>query len=80
MDLNVFGENVRVGRRALGWTQTRLAEELGISRMSVMCWETGRKPPKLDRLLVLADMFAGGSVDRLLGRVTGSPKDPAMRS
>lgn len=42
-------------RAALGWSQTRLAEELGVQRNTVTRWEMGLNPVPLmaQRLLAL---------------------------
>ena len=36
-----FGESVRHARAARKWTQSRLADELGVRRQSVALWEKG---------------------------------------
>ena len=36
---------VRETRQRLGWTQTQLAQELGVSYQSVNRWENGRNMP-----------------------------------
>jgi len=40
-------------RAALGWSQTRLAEELGVARNTVTRWEMGLNPipPMAQRLI-----------------------------
>lgn len=40
-------------RAALGWSQTRLAEELGVKRNTVTRWEMGLNPipPMAEKLL-----------------------------
>lgn len=42
-------------RAALGWSQQRLAEELGVQRNTVNRWEMGLNPipPMAERLLAL---------------------------
>lgn len=58
---------VQTARKAAGYTQQRLAEELGVSRSAVAMWETGETRPRSDRLLRLAEIL-GCTADELLGR------------
>lgn len=45
------GAEVRAFRERLGWTLDRLAEALGVDRMTVWRWEQeARKPPPFLRL------------------------------
>lgn len=45
-------------RQALGWSQQRLAEELGVSRQTIISIERGRFDPSLPLAFRLADVFA----------------------
>ena len=49
-----FGEVIQVRRAALGLSQERLAELVGVSRQAVSKWEVGDALPDTDRLLPLA--------------------------
>ena len=40
MKLNL-GENIRIQRRKINWTQEQLADRLGVSGQSVSRWEKG---------------------------------------
>ena len=45
-------------REATGWTQEKLAQEIGVSFSTVNAWERGRRSPQpflLRKLLELAD-------------------------
>jgi len=44
-------------RKALGWSQQRLADELGVSRQTVVSIETGRFDPSLPLAFRLAQVF-----------------------
>lgn len=44
-------------RTARGWSQGRLAEELGVSRQTVNAIETGRFDPSLPLALRTAELF-----------------------
>lgn len=48
---------VRELRTARGWSQGRLAEELGVSRQTVNAIETGRFDPSLPLALRTAQLF-----------------------
>ena len=50
MDQIKIGAFISQRRKEKGWTQTRLAEELGITDKAVSKWETGRSMPDLSLL------------------------------
>lgn len=41
-------------RKASGWTQERLAEELGVTQAAVAHWENGRRNPSVETLKKVA--------------------------
>jgi DNA-binding XRE family transcriptional regulator len=41
MDLSLLPSELKLCRARLGFTQQKLARELGVSRVSVVRWETG---------------------------------------
>lgn len=47
------GQRLALERKRLGWSQDRLATELGVSRSVVAFMENGRTPIYLDRLMAL---------------------------
>lgn len=49
---------VRALREERGWSQGRLAEEVGVSRQTINAIETGRFDPSLPLALRLAHLFA----------------------
>ena len=56
-----LGEQIAAARRAKGWSQTRLAEELKVSVEAVSKWERNQYAPnreKLSRLTECLDVFA----------------------
>ena len=56
-----LGEQIAAARRAKGWSQTRLAEELDVSTEAVGKWERNQYAPnreKLSRLTECLDVFA----------------------
>jgi len=53
------GELIRAERKKKGWTQSELAERLGISYVGVAQWENGSRNPKLEtrqRIAVAMDI------------------------
>lgn len=61
-----FGERIKEYRKNRGFTQSELAERLGISEQSVSKWETGITMPDVSILVPLSSLL-GVSVDSLLG-------------
>ncbi len=61
----VFSEKLIDLRRREGWSQERLADELGVTRQSVSKWELGTAMPELGKLIALSDLF-GVTVDYLV--------------
>jgi len=53
-------ERLRTVRRATGWSQNRLADELGVDASSVATWEFGRRRPSQRSMRAL---------DSLIGRL-----------
>lgn len=53
-------------RRKKKLTQTQLAEQIGVSRITINKWETGKSTPSVEMLLKLSEYF-NVSVDYLLG-------------
>lgn len=77
MDL---ASRIRTLRKAAGWTQQSLADELGLKRSALGAYEEGRAEPKLATLIALArhfgmslDAFVLGESeeDRMMRRVSG---------
>lgn len=55
---------VNVSRQHLGWSQQRLADELGVSRQTVISIERGRFDPSLPLAFRLAAVF-GSTIEEL---------------
>ena len=66
-NLNKFCNIIASLRKERGWTQTMLADKIGISPQSVSKWESGMAMPDISLLLPIANYF-GVSIDYLLGR------------
>ena len=52
-----FADRLREEREAIGWTQETLCEMLNISRDTLSKWENGTRIPKIDKLLVICQLF-----------------------
>ncbi|MBQ7542892.1 MAG: helix-turn-helix transcriptional regulator [Clostridia bacterium] len=63
----LFSERITALRKAKGMTQTDLAETLHVSGGTVAMWETGKRTPKAEMLIRIADLFSC-TLDYLLGR------------
>ena len=55
--MKTFGEIVREKRKAKGWAQWELAEEIGAEQHTISCWETGRTFPNILVAMQLAEVF-----------------------
>ncbi len=63
--MNDFGNFLYSLRKQRGWTQTELADRLGVTNQAVSKWENGDSFPDTGLLVPLAELF-GVSVDELL--------------
>lgn len=59
-----FGENLKRLRKERKWTQTDLAEKLGISREAVSMYESGARKPSFENFIALAEIM-GVTLDEL---------------
>ena len=49
-----ISRRIREIRERLGWTQEKLAAELGVTQTAVSYWESGKRSPGIDELIELA--------------------------
>ena len=61
-----LGTNIKEHRLKKGYTQERLAYELGVSSQTVSRWETGTTYPDIVMLPIIAALF-DTSIDNLMG-------------
>lgn len=59
------GEKILRLRKARGWSQEELADQVGVSRQAVSRWESDSAKPDADKVVALCDLF-GISADYLL--------------
>lgn len=71
---HTFAQRLRLEREAKKWTQQRLADDLGVSKGSLVGWESGRFAPNADVLVAMA--AAGMDVQFL---ITGIALQPEYR-
>lgn len=60
-----LGEKLLKMRKARGWSQEELANQVGVTRQAVSRWEAGTAKPDADKIVVICDLF-GVSADYLL--------------
>lgn len=72
MNITVLPDRIREERRSMKMTQADLAEQLGVSEMTVRRWESGKSSPRIEEVNRLAK-FLGSTVDYLMG--TGEFKE-----
>jgi transcriptional regulator with XRE-family HTH domain len=71
-DYKTIGNNIKVLREKLNYTQSQLANFLGIGeRVTISYYETGERTIPLEHLTKIADLF-GVELEALL---TGEPED-----
>jgi len=65
--MNRIGANIKTLREKNSMTQEELANKCGVRFPAVSKWERGLAYPRMDTLVLLADIF-GVTTDVLLGR------------
>ena len=70
----MFSETLKELRKTHGKiSQTKLAEQIGVSQQAVGLWETGKTMPDYPVMIQLADFFHV-SIDYLLGHEVSQPE------
>lgn len=64
--MNTFYKKLKELREENSLLQKQLANELGVSQVTIARWETGNREPSFDMLIKIAKYF-GVSTDYLLG-------------
>jgi len=60
-----FGSNIRLLRQRRQWSQSIVADEIGVKRNSLSGYESGSSQPTFMKLLAISDLFRV-SIDKLL--------------
>ena len=55
--MNTINDRIFTLRTQAGISQQRLADDLKLSRRAISLWETGRRTPDIQSVLLLADYF-----------------------
>lgn len=71
-----LGEKLQRLRKARGWSQEKLAQQLGVSRQAVSKWEVDAAQPDVQNILQISNLF-GVSTDYLLREEEMSEKSPS---
>ncbi|WP_185829084.1 helix-turn-helix domain-containing protein [Burkholderia pseudomallei] len=71
-----IGPRLAERRRELGWTQSVMAERMGIAEESLSRLESGRVVPTIERLIQFCDVLKL-SLDDVLLQVSAIPSDEA---
>jgi transcriptional regulator with XRE-family HTH domain len=66
MPWNLFRINLRARRRDRKLTQSKVADAIGVDRVTYARWETGERKPSVDAISNLAAFF-NTSIEVLLG-------------
>ena len=60
-----FGEKLQALRKARGWSQEELAQQINVSRQALSKWESGTSVPDTENVVALSRLF-GVTTDYLL--------------
>ena len=60
-----FGEKLQALRKARGWSQEELAQQINVSRQALSKWESGASVPDTENVIALSRLF-GVPTDYLL--------------
>ncbi|MED0903409.1 helix-turn-helix domain-containing protein [Bacillus nitratireducens] len=76
--MNTFGQKLKCLREEkkkenTAWTQTYVANQLGVARTTYTAYENDTKQPPMETILKIANLFSV-TTDFLLGRVSDSNK------
>ena len=55
--MDTINDRIFTLRTQAGISQQRLADDLNLSRRAISLWETGRRTPDIQSVLLLADYF-----------------------
>lgn len=71
-----FGEKLQMLRKARGWSQEELAQQINVSRQALSKWESGASIADTENVIALSRLF-GVSTDYLLLRESETASAPA---
>ena len=74
-----FGEKLQMLRKARGWSQEELAQQINVSRQALSKWESGAAVADTENVVALSRLF-GVSTDYLLLEESEAASAPAAGS
>ena len=74
-----FGEKLQMLRKARGWSQEELAQQINVSRQALSKWESGASIADTENVIALSRLF-GVSTDYLLLEESEAASTPAAGS
>ncbi len=74
-----LSNNIIAYRKRLGFSQEKLAEQIGVSRQAVSKWETAEATPDLEHLAKLAQVL-NVSVDQLMNDMPSKQEESNSKS
>ena len=74
-----FGEKLQMLRKARGWSQEELAQQINVSRQALSKWESGASIADTENVVALSRLF-GVSTDYLLLEESEAASTPAAGS
>lgn len=74
-----LGERIAALRKAKGFSQEELANQLNLSRQAVYKWESNQSTPELEKLVALSSLFEV-SLDELVKGESPQPESPTART
>ena len=74
-----FGEKLQMLRKARGWSQEELAQQINVSRQALSKWESGASIADTENVIALSRLF-GVSTDYLLLSESETTSAPAAGS
>ena len=74
-----FGEKLQMLRKARGWSQEELAQQINVSRQALSKWESGASIADTENVIALSRLF-GVSTDYLLLEESEAASTPAAVS
>lgn len=69
-----YPNNLQHLRNGAGWKQEELAELLGVKRLSVLRWETGKQPIPNKRIAQLTELFGVSEIELRFPQIEHPPK------
>ena len=73
-----YGIKIRTKRKEKGLTQDELAEQVGVSRTSILQWERGKYPPRDAKNIAALEKALGFEDGELFSSIYSNPPLPSV--